>query len=174
MKKITTIVVLFVAMLSACGSSDKKKEADGANDTTLMPEAATEKIPDPIVGKLALVGPAKLGQPINIKFSVYNNSDTVAKFCKWHTPFEKLLSKYLDVALEDYTEVQYHGAMAKRVMPPPADSYTSLKKGDSTSVNFNLMDGYPISKAGVYTIKYNATNVSGIVVPDSLKIKVEN
>jgi len=174
MKKLTTVLGLCAVLFAACSSSDKKEETAAKSDTTLLPEAKANKEVDPVTGKMTLVGNAKLGQPINIKFSVYNNADTVAKFCKWHTPFERLMSKYLDVSLEDYTPVDYKGPMAKRVMPPPADSYTSLKKGDSTSVDFNLNDAYNISKPGTYTIKYNSATISGIVVKDSLKINVAN
>ncbi|RNL56441.1 protease [Pedobacter jejuensis] len=172
MKKLIPVLGLCAIIFAACGSSEDKKEANAASDTTLLSEAKATKVTDPITEKMTLLGEAKLGQPINIKFSVYNNTDTVAKFCKWHTPFERLMSKYLDVAMEDHVDVNYTGAMAKRIMPPPADSYIMLKKGDSTSTNFNLNDGYAITKAGSYTIKYNATTISGIVVTDSLKITV--
>ncbi|MFC4210386.1 protease [Pedobacter lithocola] len=172
MKKLIPILGLCAIVFAACGSSEDKKDNNAASDTTLLTESKATKVTDPITGKMTLLGEAKLGQPINIKFSVYNNTDTVAKFCKWHTPFEKLMSKYLDVAMEDHVDVFYTGPMAKRVMPPPADSYTILKKGDSTSTNFDLNEGHAITKAGSYTLKYNATTISGIVVTDSLKITV--
>jgi len=174
MKKLTTMLSICTILFAACSPSDKKEEAVAKSDTTLLPETKSNKEIDPITGKMVLIGNAKLGQPINIKFSVYNNADTAARFCKWHTPFERLMSKYLDVSLEDYTPVDYKGPMAKRVMPPPADSYITLKKGDSTSVDFNLADAYTITKPGAYTIKYNSATVSGIVVKDSLKINVSN
>lgn len=173
-KRIITLFSLCAVLLSSCGSTEDKDEVGGKNDTTLVPETEAAKTADPIIGKMGLVGTAKIGHPINIKFSVYNNADTITKFCKWHTPFEKLSSKYLDVTFEDFTDVAYKGAMSKRIMPPPANSYITLKKGDSTSINFNLADGYEITKAGVYTIKYNATTISGVFVIDSLKINVEN
>lgn len=172
MKKISLIIACCSILFSACNSDKKKEAAGGQQDTTLMPEAAVQKKTDPITGKLSVIGEPKLGGPINMRFSVYNNSDTVAKFCIWHTPFEKLSSKYLDVNLEDYTPVDYKGAMAKRMMPPPADSYRKLNAGDSTSADFNLADAYHITKAGNYTIKYNSATVSGIVMTDSLKIYV--
>ncbi|KQR71215.1 hypothetical protein ASF92_07460 [Pedobacter sp. Leaf176] len=164
---------IWALLFTACSSSDKKEETIAKSDTTLLSETKSRDV-DPITGKMMLVGNAKLGQPINIKFSVYNNADTAAKFCKWHTPFEGLMSKYLDVSLDDYTPVDYKGPMAKRVMPPPGDSYTTLKKGDSTSVDFNLNDAYTITKPGAYTIKYNSATISGIIVKDSLKINVSN
>jgi len=174
MKKLTTMLGICTILFAACSSSDKNDETVAKTDTTLLPETKSNKEADPITGKIMLVGNAKLGHPINIKFSVYNNADTAARFCKWHTPFERLMSNYLDVSLDDYTPVDYKGPMAKRVMPPPSDSYITLKKGDSTSVDFNLNDAYTITKAGAYTIKYNSATISGIVVKDSLKINVSN
>ncbi|MFD2287072.1 protease [Pedobacter petrophilus] len=174
MKKIMIVAGLGLALFTACSSSKKKAAAGGNTDTTLVSQAAAEKKADPILGKLTVIGVPKLGGPINMRFTVYNNTDTVTKFCIWHTPFERLMSKYLDVAMDDYTPIDYKGAMAKRVMPPPADSYKKLNAGDSTSADFNLVDAYAITKAGNYTIKYNSSTISGIVVPDSLQIKVTN
>ncbi|NTE04540.1 protease [Agrobacterium tumefaciens] len=174
MKKISLIIAICSTLFSACNSFKSKEKAVGKQDTTLVTEAKAEKKMDPVTGKLSVVGQPKLGGPINMRFSVYNNTDTVAKFCIWHTPFEKLMSKYLDVNLDDYTPIDYKGAMAKRIMPPPADSYKKLNAGDSTSADFNLADAYAITKAGNYTIKYNSATVSGIVVPDSIKIYIGN
>ncbi|WP_316829713.1 protease [Pedobacter aquatilis] len=172
MRKLAIIACTCAILGSACHSSDKEDKTAARNDTTLVSETESVKETDPVTGKMTLTGSAKLGEPINIKFSVYNNSDSTVKFCKWHSPFEKLMSKYLDVAMDDFTDVAYLGPMAKRIMPPPADSYTTLKKGDSTSTSFNLSEAYDIKKAGTYTIKYNASAISGIVVKDSLKIVV--
>ena len=174
MKRISLTIAICSILFSACNSFKSKEKAVGKQDTTLVTEAQGEKKMDPITGKLLVIGQPKLGGPINMRFSVYNNADTVAKFCIWHTPFERLMSKYLDVALDDYTPIDYKGAMAKRMMPPPADSYKKLNAGDSTSADFNLADAYAITKAGNYTIKYNSATISGIVVPDSIKIYIGN
>lgn len=170
MKKLSTFLFVATIFLAACGTSNQKSaknETDSAtvNETKIDPA-------DVITGKMILISTAKLGQPINIKFTVYNHADTAAKFCKWHTPFEKLMSKYVDVTMEDGSEPNYQGAMAKRMMPPPADSYIALKPGDSTSVDFNLADAFLLDKPGRYTIKYNATNISGIVVKNSLEVNL--
>jgi hypothetical protein len=145
-----------VAFFYACSPATLKSEdATGAASTAL---STTMKINDQTNGT----------NPPVLKFVVKNQSDTVATFCKWHTPFEPLMSKYLDIKNTEGEEVDYKGAMAKRIMPPPADSYLSIKPGDSLSVDVELLKGYAIEKAGTYTIKYSGGNMSGLVVKDSL------
>ncbi|TCD10528.1 protease [Pedobacter frigidisoli] len=173
MIKTKTLLICSTLFLAACSSSSKV--SDKTNTVDSSGNASAQVIDQStMVGKLSSPKNVKLGEPINVKFSVHNTADTSAKFCKWHTPFERLMSKYLDVTLSDGTEVDYKGPMAKRIMPPPADSYISLKAKDSTSVDFNLLDAYSISKAGTYTVKYNSSNISGVVVKDSIMITVGN
>ncbi|RYG11193.1 MAG: protease, partial [Chitinophagaceae bacterium] len=107
MKNLFAIAATLSVLITACNSKSDEEKTAATNDTTLVPEAKSNEVAEPVTGKMTLTGAAKIGQPINIKFSVYNNTDTVAKFCKWHTPFERLMSKYLDVALEDHTDVDY-------------------------------------------------------------------
>jgi hypothetical protein len=110
----------------------------------------------------------KLGDPLELKFIVHNKADTAQQFCKWHTPFEPLMSKYLDVKDENGVEVDYRGAMAKRIMPPPADSYIKVASKDSLVTMIDLLKGYALSKPSKYTITYSGQNMSGLVVRDSV------
>lgn len=130
--------------------------------------------------KLAITGPVvtlkPMGMPANadsviLSFVVHNYSDTVQRFCKWDTPFEPLLGKYLSVRDKSGEEAAYRGAMARRVMPPPAESYINVNPYDSVSATFNLAKGYAI-KPGKYTISYTATGLSGIQPGNKLKITV--
>ncbi|UKT64660.1 protease [Pedobacter mucosus] len=167
-----TILLISSAMLASCGSSTKlsgNKQGIDSNET--KSDSTQQKS---INGKISQLNQAKIGSPINLKFMVFNSKDSTAVFCKWHTPFEPLSSKYLDVIFQDGTEANFIGPMAKRMMPPPANSYQSLKTNDSISVNFDLTKAYAIIKAGSYTIKYNSTGISGITIPDSLKIIIAN
>lgn len=170
MRKLSTILCVSTMILAACSSSNQQSDQKKTDTMTVNETANTPA--DAITGKMALLSTSKIGQPINIKFTVYNNADTAAKFCKWHTPFENLISKYVDVTMEDGTEAAYKGAMAKRVMPPPADSYITLKPGDSTSVDFDLNNAFTIDKSGKYTVKYNSASISGIVIKDSLQLNI--
>lgn len=152
-------------LLAACGSSSKVSNGDAdsasvAKDTTLT-------------AVLRASGETKPGDSIKVSFVVYNFTDSVRRFCKWHTPFEPLMSKYLDVYSTDGTEAQYQGPMAKRMMPAPADSYISVKAGDSLKAEVNVSKAYQFTKPGQYTLKYNSSAISGIAVKDSLTIDVK-
>jgi hypothetical protein len=83
------------------------------------------------------------------------------------------MSKYLDVNAADGSEAQYQGPMAKRIMPPPADSYISVKPGDSLKAEINVSKAYQVTKPGKYALKYNSSAISGITVKDSLTIEVK-
>lgn len=174
MKNIGTIIAISSVMLWSCSASSNLSDTEQKDTVKEVAQQGQVGVTSGINGKLSLVKPVKLGEPINIHFTVVNNLDTAASFCKWHTPFEPLMSKYLDVIAEDGTEADYQGAMAKRVMPPPADSYIRINSKDSSSVDFDLTKAYAIKKAGTYKIKYNSSAISGINIPDSLVIVVAN
>lgn len=151
-------MLLLVAVIYACSPTTIKTTDTASSESPAVALNTTTKMKESSKGE---------NQPILI-FTVKNLADTSATFCKWHTPFEPLMSKYLDIQNTAGEQVNYKGAMAKRIMPPPADSYLSIKPGDSLSVEVDLLKGYDISKAGTYSIKYVGENMSGLVVKDSL------
>jgi hypothetical protein len=166
MKRTTFILpALFLLALAACSPSATTNDEKSATDSTKVTTQATARLSVP-----AAIGS---GMPIEMTFTVYNQTDSTKTFCKWHTPFEPLMSKYLDVTL-DGKEVNYKGPMAKRIMPPPADSYISIKPGDSLSVKVDLLKAYDIKANGFYHIKYNSEAISGLKVPDSVSVNVRN
>ncbi len=109
------------------------------------------------------------GEKVLMKFTVYNTADTVQQFCKWHTPFEPLMSKYLNVTSTGGEEANYQGPMAKRVMPPPADSYVKVNPGDSLSVEVDVLKAYTLTTPAKYTVRYNSKDISGLAVKDSVE-----
>lgn len=162
-------IFLFTAVmliLSSCGMT-----SDGTKKTpeTAAMDNNSEK---DFYAKISVEDTIKVGQPVELKFTVYNNGDTAQKFCKWHTPFEPFISKYLDIKSEISNEVNYKGAMAKRVMPPPADSYITVASNDSISTSVDLLEGYEITGPARYTITYVGQNMSGLIVKDSVSFVV--
>ncbi|RYE20302.1 MAG: protease [Sphingobacteriales bacterium] len=148
--------------LASCGVNNKNNST--ATDTTGTDTLA----PKVLTAKMYINDTIKVGEPVQLKFTVYNTTDTVMQFCKWHTPFEPPMSKYLDIKNAAGEEVNYKGAMAKRIMPPPADSYLELAAADSVTTYADLLRSYAIDKPARYTIVYNSQNMSGLVVSDSV------
>lgn len=162
---LSTAIIL---ALSSCGMNNNgtQNSTDAANSpATAVVDTTPEK---GLFAKMSVKDTVKAGELIELKFTVYNNADTAQHFCKWHTPFEPLISKYLDVKSASGEEVNYKGAMAKRVMPPPAESYMAVNPKDSLSTTVDLLKGYDISKPDKYTITYVGQNMSGLIVKDSI------
>ncbi|MCD8740463.1 protease [Mucilaginibacter roseus] len=167
MKNYKILLSAAALALASCGAGNSKS---GNADTTAnnADTTAQQDAPKTIYATMQIADTVKMGEPVNLKFTVYNPADTASKFLKWHTPFEPPLSKYVDIKSEDGQEASYKGAMAKRMMPPPADSYIKLAPGDSISATADLSKSYAIEKPGKYTVVYNSTGVSGLVVKDSV------
>ncbi|MES3017844.1 MAG: protease [Bacteroidota bacterium] len=165
MKNYQIIVAAFLLILASCGINNTGTNSNAAGDSSLSAEMQMQ---DGIQGFMQIKDTITIGDPVELKFRVFNPADTASQFLKWSTPFEPLVSKYLDITDEDGTQVDYRGAMAKRAMPPSADSYIKLNPGDSLVANVNLLEGYAISRASKYKIVYVATGMSGITVKDSV------
>ncbi|MGY4386166.1 hypothetical protein ACVWYN_003216 [Pedobacter sp. UYP24] len=159
-----TIVFAF----AACSQSSRNTEA-----TNIKSDSITVKSDTALIGKIYAKPTQKIGNPFELIFTVYNHTDSAMKFCKWHTPFEPLMSKYLDIVMENGKEASYKGPMAKRIMPPPADSYISIAPGDSLSVKTDLLKAYSFNKPGKYKILYNSSATSGIQITDSISVDIQ-
>jgi hypothetical protein len=172
MKIIKTLAFFSIVLSVSCNQNVHKSPTTEATTEETVDTAANQNSGQGLTAKLEVSPTVKLNEHVNLKFTVYNNSDSAQTFCKWHTPFEPLMSKYLDVISESGEDVQYKGAMAKRVMPPPASSYITLAPKDSLSVTVNLMDGYAIEKPSTYSVRYNSEEISGLSIKDSVSFKV--
>ena len=166
MKNYKLILPVALLALSACSQNTMKTDnAESKTDSTTVNEQVTEK---GLYAKMNIQENIKSGDSVALRFTVFNPADTAQQFCKWHTPFEPLISKYLDITDEKGEEVAYKGAMAKRIMPPPASAYLKVNAGDSLSVSVDLLKGYAISKPAKYKIVYVGQNMSGLIVKDSV------
>lgn len=116
----------------------------------------------------------KTGEKVTLKFAVHNDQPTEKSFCKWHTPFEPLMSKYLDIKDEDGNEVLYKGPMAKRIMPPPADSFLTVKPKEVFSSAVDLLKAYQLETEKKYTVSYNSSGMSGIQSTNTVTFRYTN
>ncbi|WP_412469314.1 protease [Pedobacter sp. KLB.chiD] len=164
MKNIRLIIPAIMVLLSAC-SEATRNTATAKNESTGQTAAYQTDSPEV---KLKINGNVVNGEPLLLRFVVLNNTDNAEKFCIWHTPFEPLLSSYLSITNEKGEEATYKGAMAKRIMPPPASSYTTVKPGDSLVANADLLKAYDLKKGSVYKAVYTGGNMSGLVSKDTV------
>jgi len=168
MKNLKYMVPAALLALSSCSPSTRTAEDNTAKADSASAQSSPQSEQTGLYAKMSIQDTIKTGELIQLKFTVYNNADSVQQFCKWHTPFEPLMSKYLDVKDENGEEVNYKGAMAKRMMPPPASSYQKLNPKDSLSADVDLAKAYAITKPAKYTVVYNSQNMSGLIVKDSV------
>lgn len=160
MKNIPLILSIAILLLAACGSTKQNGESASENNTdTIAAADTTSKL---LTASMRIKPVIEAGDSVMLTFTVYNQTAKDQIFCKWHTPFEPPMSKYLNVTDEGGNEAPYLGAMAKRIMPPPASSYLTVEAGDSLSVTVNLQKSYQLDQPGTYSLKYNSEGISGL------------
>ena len=167
MKNYQLILLAVLSVLASCGISNTSSADFSAEDTSLLADQHT-KVENGLHGVMQIRDTITIGEPLELKFTVSNSADTAQQFLKWATPFEPLVSKYLDIVDEDGTQVNYRGPMAKRAMPPSPDSYIKVNPNGSLVSNINLLEGYAITRPSKYTVIYVGQGMSGITVSDSV------
>lgn len=150
--------LLSVFTFSACKHTQKTTNSQAGNEGL----TAVMSVPQSV----------KTGAPVTLKFTVSNNSAKDLKFCKWHTPFEGFLNSYFDIKDGSGTDARYKGVMAKRVMPPPAESYITVKAGKSISAEVDLLKAYDLSTPGTYKIIYQGGSMSGIEKVNEVSVTI--
>jgi hypothetical protein len=158
MKKLAYLpvaVLLFIAGSCSMRSSSVKEKPNTAG------QLATEKA---LFALMQIKDTVRAGDSVLLSFTVYNHTDSLKKFLKWQTPFEPLMSKYLEIKNEQGEEVSYKGPMAKRMMPPPAAAFLTLSPKDSLSAKVDVLKGYDLTAPGKYTVAYTSENISGLKV----------
>jgi len=162
---------LLLLSIAACSPSTTTTDQSSTTDSTSVP--TVNQADTVLTAKLTVPQSIAEANPIELTFTVYNKTDRDRTFCKWHTPFEPLMSKYLDIINANGEEANYQGPMAKRIMPPPAVSYITLKPGDSLSVKTDLRTAYNIKGTGKFMVSYNSSNISGLKVADSTSFTIK-
>lgn len=152
------LFMMVAAALSLTACSNAKKSASSKEGLVVV-------MSTPEVGRV--------GSPVMLHFTVHNRSAEPLQFCKWHTPFEGFMSSFLEIKQVDGTSVQYVGAMAKRIMPPPADAYITVPAKDSLSVDIDLLRGYALKQPGGYKAVYQDSIMSGLKQVNDLNFTLE-
>jgi hypothetical protein len=162
MKNYQMLLCAGAVALSACNMNNKAAQSAKADSLTTSVGTIQDSTTKQLTAQMSIANTIKAGDSVLLKFTVVNGADSAQRFCKWHTPFEPLMSQYLNVKNEKGEEVTYLGIMAKRMMPPPESSYQMLNAKDSATVTVDLLKAYAIKEPGKYSITYAGENMSGI------------
>ncbi|KGE13476.1 hypothetical protein [Sphingobacterium deserti] len=151
--------------LASCQSTKKTEDAKIATtDTTAV---ATDTA---LVATIQANPDYRLQDSISVLFIVSNPTPDTLRFTQYHTPFEGFMSNFLTITDASGAEVPYIGAMTRRIMPPPEETYHTLAPRAQDSVRFALSKGYHFEKPGTYSLLYNSGTISGISQTEATEI----
>ncbi|RFZ91297.1 hypothetical protein D0C36_20420 [Mucilaginibacter conchicola] len=111
------------------------------------------------------------GKNTLVSFTVTNPTNKALRFCKWETPFEPRTGKYFEVTDANGNEAAFQGAMARRIMPPPASAYITVPAHNSVKTVTDLADSYRLT-ARSYVIRYTGSGVSGLRPGNKISIRL--
>jgi hypothetical protein len=158
---------IFILVATALGTGcQNRKSVSTANEVK-------QTAPDTLKlrTRLGTAAAAFTKDSVILSFTVINEADTAQRFCKWETPFEPRLGKYMEITDVQGNEASFTGAMARRVMPPPPESYIEVPPHDSVRTVFNLAKNYSLS-SGEYKARYTGGGVSGLETANEIKITI--
>ena len=101
-----------------------------------------------------------IGEAVNLRFFLINNTDGRLYVLDWLTPLEGIGGEIFRVE-RDGEIVPYQGPLASRAEPGP-DSYTMLEAGEIVSAEVDLSTAYDFSTPGNYTIEFISPRISHI------------
>lgn len=148
---------MIVAMLSGCSIFQRDADAEALSLKTKLSAAAKTFRKDSVM----------------LSFTIINATNQTQRFCKWDTPFDPGIGKYMGISDAQGNEPPFIGAMARRVMPPPPESYIEVPANDSLTTVFNLADSYSLENSR-YTIRFIGGGISGLNAGNDVKIRVRD
>lgn len=164
MKKIKILPVIAFSLIWM-GCHSQKSISRTSSHEAINPGAEKLK------AKLEIATKPSHKDSVVLIFTVINDTDSELKFCKWETPFEPKLGKYFQITDLKGKDAQFRGAMARRVMPPPAAAYIKVPAHEKVRTAINLANTYDFNQ-GTYTISYTGGGVSGLTKSNNLKVVI--
>jgi peptidyl-Lys metalloendopeptidase len=95
-----------------------------------------------------------VGQPVNLRFELHNQTDRSLYALTWYTPLEGIAGDIFRVT-QDGEELPYQGMLAKRG-DPTREEYITIEPGEAASAEVDLRTGYDLSVPGSYQVQFTA------------------
>ena len=95
-----------------------------------------------------------VGQPVNLRFELHNQTDRPLYALTWYTPLESIAGDIFRVT-RDGEELPYQGMLAKRG-GPAREEYITIEPGEAAPAEVDLRTGYDLSTPGSYQIQFTA------------------
>lgn len=118
------------------------------------PTAAMQPDQAPVVAcRLQAPEHVGLAEPVvPLTFMLRNAGNDDVQVLARHTPLEGFLGDLFELRLAGQ-RIDYRGRMVKRG-PPDASEFVTLAPGDHVRATVDLLEGYDLSQAGQYTVRF--------------------
>jgi len=93
-----------------------------------------------------------VGEPVNLRFELHNQTDRPLYVLIWYTPLEGIAGEIFQVT-RNGEELLYRGMLAKRG-DPFREEYIAIEPGEVTSAQVDLRMGYDLSTPGSYQVQF--------------------
>jgi len=121
----------------------------------------------PIEGSLSAAATYRLGDAIELTFSIRNSGTTPYQVLAWETPLEDEVTDFLTIE-RDGRVLRYDGRHVKRGDPTDQD-YVVLGANETLDRSVDISRSYPIDTPGVYSATLKVTLFDAFPVPGAAK-----
>ncbi|OED36074.1 hypothetical protein AB833_28740 [Chromatiales bacterium (ex Bugula neritina AB1)] len=137
------VAAIFAGMLLSCTAEPMKHESSGG----VVAVYGLKVELSPLKSRL------KLDEPMELLFSLKNQTSEPAQILPWGTPLEDILSADIFTVIHSGKELSYTGRMVKRAKPQQSD-YLSIAAGETVQQTVQLSEAYDVSEIGTYRVKF--------------------
>ena len=143
---------IVLLLLAVAGCAGRPAATEPGRDMAGRPDA-----PPRVSCQLQAPEHVSLAEPVvPVTFVLHNPGTAEVRVLARHTPLEGILGDLFDVTVAGQ-RLAYRGPMVKRGPPEPSE-YVTLAPGDHVRATVDLLDGYDLSSAGQYTVRFTSAD----------------
>jgi hypothetical protein len=150
------LLIALLLIQIAAGTLACRQQAAPVPEESAVPADAEVPAPPswPLTCLIQVPTTAKLGQPIELTFTLVNGGERPLWVLPWQTPLEGLISSPFSIEAGGQP-VFYTGRMVKRA-PPRLEDYVEIAAGASASAKVDLASAYRFERQGVHTVTFDS------------------